>query len=134
MIWISLSLISSLRILTVLAFGFTLSKQKLQMLPSPSVFISSPFKKSESEFQVANYLCISYRTICQCVNNLEQAKKPENRLFKHERVRGFAPLLKPWKGFVLLLHHTRSVSRGTRIRTEIKRSQSVRASHCTIPR
>ncbi len=24
-----------------------------------------------------------------------------------ERVGGFAPPLKPWKGFVLLLHHTR---------------------------
>ena len=25
-----------------------------------------------------------------------------------ERVGGFAPPLKPWKGFVLLLHHTRN--------------------------
>ena len=85
-------------------------------------------------------------------------KKNAFRVFLFERATGFAPVPKPWKGFVLLLHYARLrfaeanlrrgkarrkvcegdlrylfSCRGARTRTEIKSSQRTRAAVALRP-
>ncbi len=66
------------------------------------------------------------------IKNQRFSKTAYWAVFDCERVTGFAPVLKPWKSFVLLLHHTRTF-RGTQIRTGTKCSQSIRATVTPYP-